>query len=441
MDTPLAASNTPIPDPSSKIVEGNREMPKKYIRTFEGDMATIKKGGTPDLVPLQEVKSSATPVTKPVEPPTTSSVVPSTIPSSNVGHVSFSPLSIPIMKNEPPPIPTPAPEPVPEPEPAPEPTPAPLKTYESDFSDHMKESHASTATVLAAEQDAAPQKTEPERESNSSRGGLLYILAGVALLIAGGFGVYFVYTNYSTVIAPIILAPTIPAPIFVEEDEKISGTGAVLLSAIEQSIDRPLALNTVRLLYTENATTTDNSVFSALQIPAPNILLRNIHASDSMAGIVNNNGNQSPFFILSVASYSDTFSGMLSWEPLMRRDLGALFSPYNEPLVVAPAIAIASTTPAVATTTVATSTQATTTSKSVMKTSTTTTAVATSSTPIFIPGFRDEVINNHDVRVYRDDKNQSVLLYGYWNQSTLVIARDPSVFSELMLRLASSRAQ
>jgi hypothetical protein len=429
MDTPSTTPNTASP----------AELPKKYIRTFEGDMATIKKGGMPDLVPLQEAKSSSVPVEKPVVSPAPS-VVPSTIPSSNVGHVSFSPLSIPIMKNEPPPIPTPTPVPetVPEPIPVPEPTPIPLETYASDFSDRMKESHASTATVLAAEQDAAPEK--PEGESRSSHSGLLYVLAGVALLIAGGFGVYFIYTNYSTAIAPVILVPTIPAPIFVEEDEQISGTGATLLAAIEQSADRPLALNTVRLLYTENATTTDNSIFSALQIPAPNILLRNINASDSMAGIVNSNGNQSPFFILSVASYSDTFSGMLSWEPLMTRDLGALFPPYVAPLVSTP-IVTASTTPVVATTTIATSTPATTTPKSIVKTATTTTAVATSSPPVFIPGFRDEVINNHDVRVYRDDKNQSVLLYGYWNQSTLIIARNPAVFSELILRLVSSRAQ
>ena len=57
------------------------------------------------------------------------------------------------------------------------------------------------------------------------------------------------------------------------------------------------------------------------------------------------------------------------------------------------------------------------------------------------PGFVDEVVRNHDVRVYRDATGKSVLLYGYWNQTTLVIARDVAAFTELLQRLATSRAQ
>ncbi|MCX6787044.1 MAG: hypothetical protein NTY93_00780 [Candidatus Kaiserbacteria bacterium] len=421
MDTNTTTSNTASPV----------ELPKKYIRTFAGDMATVKKGGTPDLEPLAESKPASTPSERLVA---ASPIQPTQIPSSNVGHVSSSPLSIPVSKIEPQVVPT-------VPAPVPETPPPPLETYASDFSDRMKETRASAATVLAAEQDAAPHIDQPA--PNSSRGGFLYIFAGIILLIAGGVGAYIAYTHYSSSAQPepVILASVVPAPIFVDEREQIFGTGATLLSAIEQSITRPLAPNTVRLLYTENATSTDNSVFSALQVPAPNILLRNLNASDSMAGIVNAGGNQSPFFILSVVSYSDTFSGMLSWEPLMPHDFGTLFPPII-PASSTPAL-VSTTTSAFATTTVVTATTtkvaSTTTPKIAAKIATTTTA--TSSIPIFIAGFHDEVINNHDVRVYRDTANKSVLLYGYWNQTTLVVARDPAAFSEIVLRLASARAQ
>ena len=129
-----------------------------------------------------------------------------------------------------------------------------------------------------------------------------------------------------------------------------------------------------------------------------------------MAGIVNlapssvvgTGGKQSPFFILSVASYGDTFAGMLSWEPTMPRDLGALFHSYL--------------------TNVSTSTSATSTPKV--------------SAPIL---FRDEVISNHDVRIYRDAEGRSILLYGYWNQTTLIIARDPEAFIEIAGRISTSR--
>lgn len=390
---------------------------KKYIRTFAGDMETLKKGGIPDLVPLADKKAQPP---KPKETPVEedSSLPPTPIPASNVGHVPGSPLSIQFARNELPtePLPLPPPPPieilqaeVPTPPPemlsasAPESIkPTPLKTYASDFSDRMKEVHASTATVLAAEQDAVPQMYQSA--PGSSQSGFFYILAGVALLVASGFGVYFAYTHYSASLAPIILAPTVSAPIFVDEREQISGNGAALLQAINQSINKPLAESAVRLLYTADATTTNNSVFLALHEPAPNVLLRNINASGGMAGIVNTGGSpsntlgtgQSPFFILSVSSYNNTFSGMLSWEATMSKNLEPLFPRYE----------IASTT---ATTTIA--------------------------------GFRDEVVGNHDVRIYRNTAGQSVLLYGYWNQETLIIARDPAAFAEILQRLATSRTQ
>ena len=81
-----------------------------------------------------------------------------------------------------------------------------------------------------------------------------------------------------------------------------------------------------------------------------------------------------------------------------------------------------------------------------------TTSVATStkkltnkatSTPIVSStklAFVDEVIANHDVRIYRDVTGKSILLYGYWNQVTLIIARDPAAFAEILQRLATSRS-
>ena len=367
---------TPIPHATSP----DAELPKKYIRTFAGDMEVFKKGGTPDL--------------KPLEPPRPQEVRP---PADT------------------------------------ERKPTRLKTYASDFSQRIKDTHASTATVLAAEQDAlsgAPR----EVSRKSSRGTVLYITAGVILFVFGIAGSYIAYTRYLANEEPIILAPAISAPIFVDEKEKIVGASPQeILLAIEQSVLRQLAPNTVRFLYIDLATgstsspqaTTDNSVFLALQLPAPGALLRNVNSARSMAGILSTeNGlapdenQQNPFFILSVASYSDTFAGMLSWESRMPRDLSVLFPLY----------------PQLPVSTVSTSSTTLTTGSSPPATTTAT------STPVFILSFRDEVINNHDVRIYRDAEGRSVLLYGYWNQTTLIIARDPAAFIEIIGRLATTRA-
>ena len=479
MDTNDTTPSTMSTDSSQsarwRIMEGQGGSTKKYIRTFESDMAAVKSGNIPDLAPLTEPISSpvrpapvvATPVPPPPPisvpvppqpivvpmpttqaPPPISNPHPTPIPSSNIGHVLNAPLSISIEKIEAVPAPaavstpTMVPEPPKEQEKLPEQPikSAPLETYASDFSDRMKESNASLVTVLASEQDAAT--TIPEPVQKSSRVSVLYISMSVVLLVVGSVGAYIAYTKYATAIIPVILAPTVSSPIFVDDREQISGVGTVLSQAIEQATTHPLASGAVLLLYTANATTTDSSVFSSLQLPAPNILLRNIHAADSIAGIVNAGGNRSPFFILSALSYSATFSGMLSWESSMANDLQTLFPPYPK---LAPVATISSAT----TTPITLATSSPTISKNSKQKSvlsaTTTVATTTSTTPkiisTVIPGFRDEVIDNHDARVYRDASGKSVVLYGYWNQTTLIIARDPASFTEILNRLATSHTQ
>lgn len=204
------------------------------------------------------------------------------------------------------------------------------------------------------------------------------------------------------------------------------------MQEIKKSIDTPLALGTVRLLTHDSAT---SSVFMLLKVSAPGNLTRNISALGSMAGIVHTDAGQGPFFILEVDSFSSTFSGMLAWEPMMQTTLATIFPLY-------PAAVIPTATTSVATTTATTTparTQATTTVAS------TTARVATSSLPVppvpsMKEGFRDEMVSNHDVRVYRDGQGRSILLYGYADQSTLIIARDPLAFAELLSRLATSHA-
>lgn len=382
-------SNAPNTTPN------NSGEPEKYIRTFEGDIEILKKGGTPDLVPL------ASPPPAPKE----RLVAPS-----------------PVLPVTPPPsasIPAPAVAPIPTPVAVPEVPKETLKTYSSDFLDKVKEMHASTATVLAAEQDSVTRAPQAEPEK-ASRGGMLYVIAGVVLLVAGAAGAYVTYSHYLTASLPVMPVLSVSAPIFVDEREQISGTGPALLQAIKESMSRPLASGSVRLLYFANATST-GSVFSALRTSAPGILSRNVNTAGSMAGIVYIDGSQSPFFILSVSSYGNTFAGMLSWESIMSQNLSGIFPAYP-----AVSVSLASTS----------SSQATTTSNMKVKV-----ATSTSPAPAFIPAFHDEVVSNHDVRVYRDVVGRSVMLYGYWNQTTLVIARDPSAFTEILKRLATSRTR
>lgn len=378
-------------------VASGGDLPKKYIRTFEGDMQTLKEGGTPDLAPFNKESEFTEPKTSSTMPATVVSMQDTALPPDATGS--------------PPPAPSKPKEEVVK--------PIPLQTYEGDFSKQMKDTKASMATVLAAEQDSATGEPQPSVPQSSSKSNRIYIIVGVVLLILGAGGAYYAYTLYSTAVTPVSIQPSVSAPIFVDEREQITGMGSVLAQAIEQSVAKPLAPNTVRLLTLVSATTSNESVFSALHLGAPDILLRNVNTRGSIAGVVSTEGSKSPFFILSVASYSDTFAGMLSWEPQIVKNMEVLYPPHT-PLVV--------------------STISTTSTSSGQTSSPQATKAATTTVPTNVPqNFKDEVVSNHDVRMYRDAFGQSVVLYGYWNKTTLIIARDPVAFIEIVDRLATSR--
>jgi len=292
-------------------------------------------------------------------------------------------------------------------------TPQPLQTYTGDFIDRVQKTRASRATVLAAEQDAQQGAPKIEIPKKPFPIALIYSIAGVVLLIAGGVGAYVAYTNYLTIYIPITLTPTVAAPITVDDRVSISGIGAALTHHIAESANVPLAAGTVRLLYRAGpgvaASSTSQSLFVLLGTSAPDILLRNIKSKGSMVGIIATQSagagsSQSPFFILSVASFNETFSGMLYWEPHMIEDLAPLFSSHSLSSATSTAATIPPNVPA--------STHGT---------------------------FVDDTVANHDVRIYRDASGQSVLIYGYWNPTTLVIARDPAAFTDILGRLANAR--
>ncbi|MDP2665254.1 MAG: hypothetical protein Q8P23_01205 [bacterium] len=382
MDTLLTTPNAKKPQPSPEATAGAA---KQYIRTFHGDVEIVKKGGTPNLVPLEA--EQPLPVSAPLR---TVTIAPGErfVLQDRVVEESPRPAEAFGVGGE----------------------PSPIETYAGDFTERMDTMQASTATVLAAEQDSAPMlvQVQPPKFSRSS---ILYSIAGGILIIASGVGAYIAYTRYIASSAPIVLTPGATAPIFVDDREPVDGTGTALLQAIQQSVASQLASGSVRLLYLETATST--SIFSALQLSAPGALLRNVRAVQSMAGVVNVGGVQSPFFILSVSSYSNTFAGMLLWEKTMPRDLAKLYPPY--PSQAMSPSGVASTTAIATTTSVA------------------------PITPEKSVGFFDATVANHDVRVYRDSVGRDVVLYGYWNQTTLIIARNAAAFSEIIGRLATSR--
>ncbi len=297
-------------------------------------------------------------------------------------------------------------------------------SYSTDFKDSVSKTGASAFSVLAAEQDAARSTTVPEPQKRTGRG-LLPVLAGV-LLIAGALGgLYagYLYLGARTTVPAITLS--VPSLIFADEYKQIEGQGAELQRALAIVSDGPLVTGNALVTYIAQPATGEAGVIAgtpapggylvkALNLPAPDLLLRNI-TQDSTVGVIHEGGETRAFFVLRVSSYERTFAGMLTWEPLMMRDLGLLYPLYPEDAIQEAVVDLSTTTPNIA-----------------------------SSSPRVAPApavsrvrFEDTVVANRDVRILRDTRGRSLLLYGYADKETLIIARNEAAFAALLTRLAA----
>jgi hypothetical protein len=292
---------------------------------------------------------------------------------------------------------------------------SPIHTYKSDFSDHIEKSNASAFSVIAAQKDA-PQRAARSAPKNNK---VLVVVMSSLLLLAGGSGVIAAYL-FMNKNAPVLLTPTVSSLIASDSQVKLSGTGYTLMKALAVTAKSPTADGTVLMTYVDTSTTTAQGVteapasggafITALNLQAPDILIRNIDPS-SMVGVVHANTQSAPFFILRVTSYERTFAGMLQWEGTMFNSLSTLYPQY------------ANATPEIVST------------------------ATTTPSKIFIPPvdptqpaaqFIDEIIANRSVRALKDNAGRTIVLYGYADKQTLIIARDESAFTLLIQKLTAS---
>ena len=288
---------------------------------------------------------------------------------------------------------------------------ATIHTYKSDFAEFAGKKNASPLSILSAQQDA--QTTAPEVLKSKKRFPVALVV-GVLLVLAGIGGVTYAYLATR---APIVESePYVPSLIFGDEYLRISGEGRTLQEALASLVLRDLADGEIAIAYVTYGTTTPEgdrieepatggALIRALGLTAPDILLRNAEAA-STVGVIRTGAEVRTFFLLRVASYERTFAGLLAWEATMQKDLALFY-----PLFPATVVPTASTTEPAA--------------------------------PSFSPvgTFVDETIANHDARVLRDQEGRMVLLYGYKDKSTLIIARNEAAFVELLERLSATRAQ
>ena len=301
--------------------------------------------------------------------------------------------------------PTPAVVP-PTPEPAHVPVPSPIHTYKSDFAERVKVQSASPFSVMAAEMDATKKPTASIPAPDSDRKATLIGVGLLVLALMIAVGAYWFSTR--TQFVPIIA--DVPSLIVADEKYELKSTTDDALQA-EVSGLRPQSFSkNVILLYTNLSTTTalgdtytvtgGKSTFNALGFVAPDILVRNIGDKTTL-GLARSQGLYYPFFVLDVTHFERTFAGMLDFEPSIQRELSFAY-PLQEVSL--------------------------------------TNERGVTERILIEPASRfvDEVVSSHDVRVLYDVQGKIIMLWGYKDKQTLIIARDKESFGEVLSRIRTT---
>jgi len=154
---------------------------------------------------------------------------------------------------------------------------------------------------------------------------------------------------------------------------------------------------------------TPDQFLSLFSNDVPPALLR-AFGNEMMFGFFNGGVNES-YLLIELDSFDNTYSGMLAWEKTMNKDIGMLFSKR--------VLAITSIPSSTGTSTTATTTQVI-------------------NYDIGASGaFEDDTIKNKDIRILKNNKGETVLLYTFINKNTLLITSGENVLREVLTRISS----
>jgi len=292
-----------------------------------------------------------------------------------------------------------------------------IRTYKSDVANVIQAQNESLVTMAIAEK----KRKEEQQEQNSGEkpfpiGTIVTVLISI-LLIAGGGGVigYYFYNNQKTTTPPPIVIPK--SIIIFENETKIStdnwtadGARTDLIKISSENVPQG-SIKKIKLTSTETGLETEARLSSSMikaGVRADAGLLRSFDG-EYMLGIFGSDSNK-PFLITENSLYENAYGGMLAWEKNMVEDMANILPiiKKDEPVVVA------------------TSTKATTTTQNLIPTTET-------------YNFSDKIIGNKDVRLAKNRKGETMLLYSFIDTKTILITRDEKTFTNILERYISSK--
>lgn len=273
---------------------------------------------------------------------------------------------------------------------------SPIRTYKNDAAESIEETGGSQISIVAAEQQKRAVNNDfSERGSTASSPmrSVVYLTLSIVLVAGSLWSGYFFYkqgtTNEQAQESNSETAPLL----FVNKEERVAvgvAEGEEMLRLLNQArVGVSGGFNdiigfsiTSTGIFGENGLTGREFLVRIPRAPGPFARL----VDERFLFAVHTGEKKAPVLLFKISDFETGFDALLDWEGSMSTDLAPLFG-----------------------------------------------------TPV-IGEFEDVIIQNKDTRLLKNRLNQTVLLYGFPNTSTVVITTNENTFFEVFNRLASSKA-
>ncbi|MEI6480495.1 MAG: hypothetical protein WCO12_03180 [bacterium] len=306
----------------------------------------------------------------------------------------------------------------------------PLRTYADDIKNLVANDNVSMIKIAIAEEKKQEQQAKDDEnlDPRSKKNINIFLLSGILIVLGcvAFAGVWYFMSEKNVQVtntAPQKHIAIIPFdeenPIALntfERKEVVSG----LTSSQSKKYEDDTTLIYLPIIDQSGTTTSLVGVerfLSVLQTRAPEALVRALNPQ-FMFGLDRKGNQYKPFLLLKTDSLSQVYPGMLEWEPAMADDIGDIFFSKNDLIVPVQ---------------VSTSTG-------------TGTSTSSSTPPVEIRNiladsliFKDELVNNKDIRALRTKDGRLLMYYSFIGDKLVLIAKDFGTIAEISKRLATSQ--
>jgi hypothetical protein len=300
-----------------------------------------------------------------------------------------------------------------------------IRTFQSDTAQAIERHKVSVATIALAENmrksGASSIANEPPKQFGKK---ITFFLFSIALIVCGAYSAYYFYQQ-----SPLANPATRPisqqnfvASLVVPDTQKVIDVTGLKSSAALKKIAEAISsakledgqmiefvLSTQKI--DENGKSFSQKILgkdlvSILGVTPPDILGRSITAP-WMLGAYQDGMSRKPFIIFTTDFFQNAYIGMIRWEKEIADDMSVLFK-YPEAPIIDTAI----------------------------------TATTSTSTPVSIAQFftikgvwSDTIIKNKDVRVFRNEAGQTLLMYSFIDKNNIVITTGENVIRNIVERI------